>query len=71
MIAGLIWGYKCMAGSLIGGIPATEEMLGFCAQHNISADIEMVDIQQVNEAWERIEKSDVKYRFVIDLASLS
>jgi len=71
MIAGLIWGDKCMAGSLIGGIPATEEMLGFCAQHNISADIEMVDIQQVNEAWERIEKSDVKYRFVIDLASLS
>jgi len=71
MIAGLIWGDKCMAGSLIGGIPATEEMLGFCAEHQISADIEMVDIQQVNEAWDRIENSDVKYRFVIDLASLS
>jgi uncharacterized zinc-type alcohol dehydrogenase-like protein len=45
-------------------------MLAFCAEHNITADIEMIDIQQVNEAWDRIEKNDVKYRFVIDLASL-
>jgi uncharacterized zinc-type alcohol dehydrogenase-like protein len=67
----LIFGDKVMAGSLIGGIPSTEEMLAFCAEHNITADIEMVDIGQVNEAWERIEKNDVKYRFVIDLASLA
>jgi uncharacterized zinc-type alcohol dehydrogenase-like protein len=70
MIANLIMGDKLMSGSLIGGMPATAEMLQFCADHNISADIEMVDIAQVNEAWDRIEKSDVKYRFVIDLASL-
>ncbi len=67
----LIFGDKVMAGSLIGGIPSTEEMLEFCAQHNITADIEMVDIQDVNEAWDRIEKNDVKYRFVIDLGSLA
>jgi uncharacterized zinc-type alcohol dehydrogenase-like protein len=70
MMGLLIFGDKVMAGSLIGGIPSTEEMLAFCAEHNITADIEMVDIQQVNEAWDRIEKNDVKYRFVIDLASL-
>ncbi len=71
VVAMLIMGDKVMAGSLIGGMPSTEEMLAFCAEHNITADIEMVDIQQVNEAWDRIEKNDVKYRFVIDLASLS
>lgn len=71
MIGNLIMGDKLMSGSLIGGMPATSEMLQFCADHNISADIEMVDIEQVNEAWDRIEKSDVKYRFVIDLASLA
>jgi uncharacterized zinc-type alcohol dehydrogenase-like protein len=71
MMGMLIFGDKVMAGSLIGGIPSTEEMLEFCAQHNITADIEMVDIQDVNEAWDRIEKNDVKYRFVIDLASLT
>jgi uncharacterized zinc-type alcohol dehydrogenase-like protein len=69
-IPNLIMGDKLMSGSLIGGMPATAEMLQFCADHNITADIEMVAIDQVNEAWDRIEKNDVKYRFVIDLGSL-
>ncbi|MES2706210.1 MAG: NAD(P)-dependent alcohol dehydrogenase [Verrucomicrobiota bacterium] len=58
------------AGSAIGGIAETQEMLDFCAEHNIVSDIEMIDIQQVNEAYDRLLKSDVKYRFVIDMASL-
>ncbi len=66
----LIFGDKIMAGSLIGGMPSTAEMLDFCAEHGISADIEMVNIEGVNEAWARLEDNDVKYRFVIDLASL-
>ena len=58
------------AGSTIGGIPETQEMLDFCGKHNIVSDIEMIDIQQINEAYERLLKGDVKYRFVIDMASL-
>jgi len=58
------------AGSTIGGIAETQEMLDFCAKHNITADIELINIQQINEAYERLLKSDVKYRFVIDMASL-
>jgi uncharacterized zinc-type alcohol dehydrogenase-like protein len=58
------------AGSAIGGIRETQEMLDFCARHQIAADIELIPIQQINEAWERLLKQDVKYRFVIDLASL-
>jgi uncharacterized zinc-type alcohol dehydrogenase-like protein len=58
------------AGSAIGGIAETQEMLDFCAEHGIVSDIEMIGIQQVNEAYERLLKSDVKYRFVIDMASL-
>jgi uncharacterized zinc-type alcohol dehydrogenase-like protein len=58
------------AGSAIGGIAETQEMLNFCAEHEIVSDIEMIGIQQVNEAYERLLKSDVKYRFVIDMASL-
>jgi uncharacterized zinc-type alcohol dehydrogenase-like protein len=58
------------AGSAIGGIAETQEMLDFCAQHGIVCDIEMIGIQQVNEAYDRLLKSDVKYRFVIDMASL-
>jgi uncharacterized zinc-type alcohol dehydrogenase-like protein len=58
------------AGSTIGGIPETQEMLDFCGKHNIVADIEMINIQQINEAYERLLKGDVKYRFVIDMASL-
>jgi len=58
------------AGSAIGGIAETQEMLDFCAEHNIVSDIEMIKIQQINEAYDRLLKSDVKYRFVIDMASL-
>jgi alcohol dehydrogenase (NADP+) len=66
----LIMGRRSFAGSLIGGIPETQEMLDFCGQHNIVSDIEMIDIQQINEAYERLLKGDVKYRFVIDMKSL-
>lgn len=58
------------AGSAIGGIPETQEMLDFCAQHGITSDVEIIPIQKINEAWERLLKQDVKYRFVIDMASL-
>jgi uncharacterized zinc-type alcohol dehydrogenase-like protein len=58
------------AGSCIGGIAETQEMLDFCGKHHITSDIEMIPIQKVNEAWERLLKQDVKYRFVIDMASL-
>jgi len=59
-----------VAGSFIGGIAETQEMLDFCGKHGITCEIEMIDIQQVNEAFDRMLKSDVKYRFVIDLGSL-
>jgi uncharacterized zinc-type alcohol dehydrogenase-like protein len=61
---------RSVAGSAIGGIAETQEMLDFCAEHNIVSDIERIDIRQVNEAYERVLKSDVKYRFVIDMATL-
>ena len=61
---------RSFAGSAIGGIPETQEMLDFCAEHNITSDIEMIRIQDVNKAYERLLKGDVKYRFVIDMASL-
>ena len=70
-IAPLIFKRRSIAGSLIGGIPETQEMLDFCAEHGITADIELIRIQQINEAYERMLKSDVKYRFVIDAASLA
>lgn len=66
----LIFKRRQIAGSLIGGIKETQEMLDFCAEHNIVSDIEIIPIQKINEAYERMLKSDVKYRFVIDLASL-
>jgi len=66
----LIFKRRSIAGSLIGGLKETQEMLDFCAEHNIVSDIELIPIQQVNDAYERILKSDVKYRFVIDMASL-
>jgi uncharacterized zinc-type alcohol dehydrogenase-like protein len=68
--ANLIFQGKSLAGSLIGGIAETQEMLDFCALHNITAEIELIDIKDVERAFERIEKSDVKYRFVIDIATL-
>ncbi len=67
---GVIFGRKSLAGSLIGGIEETQEMLDFCAQHHIVSDIEIIRMDQINEAYERMLKSDVRYRFVIDLATL-
>jgi uncharacterized zinc-type alcohol dehydrogenase-like protein len=67
---GLIFGRHQLAGSGIGGIRETQEMLDFCAEHGITADVEVIRMQQINEAYERLLKSDVKYRFVIDMASL-
>jgi len=58
------------AGSLIGGIRETQEMLDFCAEHGITSDIEMISMDKINEAYERMLKSDVKYRFVIDMKTL-
>jgi uncharacterized zinc-type alcohol dehydrogenase-like protein len=66
----LIQGNKRLAGSSIGGIAETQDMLDHCGQHGIVADVEIIPIQKVNEAYERTMKSDVKYRFSIDLASL-
>jgi uncharacterized zinc-type alcohol dehydrogenase-like protein len=59
-----------MAGSLIGGLPETQEMLDFCGEHDITCDIEMIDMKDVNVAYDRTVKGDVKYRFVIDMATL-
>lgn len=69
-VSALIFRRRSIAGSLIGGIKETQEMLDFCAEHNITSDIELIAIQDINSAFERVLKSDVKYRFVIDLASL-
>ncbi|MEH1814278.1 MAG: NAD(P)-dependent alcohol dehydrogenase [Nostoc sp.] len=66
----LIMGRRNLSGSNIGGIAETQEMLDFCGEHNITADVEVIPIQKVNEAYERLLKSDVKYRFCIDMASL-
>lgn len=66
----MIMGRKTVAGSLIGGIAETQEMLDFCGEHNIVSEIEIIKIQDINEAYERMLKSDVRYRFVIDMASL-
>ncbi|WP_461532821.1 NAD(P)-dependent alcohol dehydrogenase [Sinomicrobium sp.] len=66
----LISSRRTFAGSMIGGIAETQEMLDFCGKHNITSDIEMIAIQDINKAYERLLKSDVKYRFVIDMASL-
>jgi uncharacterized zinc-type alcohol dehydrogenase-like protein len=67
---GLIFGRRSLSGSPIGGIAETQEMLDFCGEHNITADVEVIPIQKVNEAYERLLKADVKYRFSIDMASL-
>jgi uncharacterized zinc-type alcohol dehydrogenase-like protein len=67
---GLLFKRRQLAGSIIGGIRETQEMLDFCGEHGITSDIELIRMQQINEAFERLLKSDVKYRFVIDMASL-
>ena len=69
-VFGLLFRRRSFSGSLIGGIAETQEMLDFCGQHNITADVEVIPIQKINEAYERLLKSDVKYRFSIDMASL-
>lgn len=69
-IGALIFKRRSLAGSLIGGIRETQEMLDFCAEHNITCDIEMIQMREIDQAFERMLKSDVKYRFVIDMASL-
>ena len=67
----LIFGRRSVAGSLVGGIKETQDMLDFCGKHNITSDIELIKINEINQAYERMIKSDVKYRFVIDMSSLS
>jgi uncharacterized zinc-type alcohol dehydrogenase-like protein len=67
----LIGGRHTLAGSGIGGIAETQEMLDFCAEHGITSDVEMIRMDQINEAYERMLRSDVRYRFVIDMASLA
>jgi uncharacterized zinc-type alcohol dehydrogenase-like protein len=69
-VGSLIFGRRNFSGSLIGGIKETQEMLDFCGKHNITSDIELIPIQKINEAYDRLVKGDVKYRFVIDMASL-
>ncbi|GAA3967989.1 NAD(P)-dependent alcohol dehydrogenase [Allohahella marinimesophila] len=66
----LVMKRRVLAGSLIGGMPETQEMLDFCAEHDITCDVEMLDIQNINEAYDRMKKGDVKYRFVIDMKTL-
>lgn len=66
----LLGNRRSIAGSAIGGLPETQEMLDYCAEHNIVSDVEVIDISYINEAYERMLKSDVKYRFVIDMATL-
>jgi uncharacterized zinc-type alcohol dehydrogenase-like protein len=69
-VGGLIFWRRSLAGSLIGGIRETQEMLDFCARHGIVSDVEVIPMQKINDAYDRMLKSDVKYRFVIDMASL-
>lgn len=68
--APMVMGRKAVAGSVIGGLPETQEMLDFCGQHGITSDIEVIKMQDINESFERMLRSDVKYRFVIDMATL-
>jgi uncharacterized zinc-type alcohol dehydrogenase-like protein len=67
----LIGNRRSLTGSGIGGMPETQEMLDYCAKKGITSDIEMIDIASINKAYERVVKSDVRYRFVIDMASLT
>ncbi|GAA4243809.1 hypothetical protein GCM10022255_004360 [Dactylosporangium darangshiense] len=67
----LIMRRRTLAGSIIGGLPQTQEMLDFCAEHGIGAEIEIIGIDRVNDAYERVLASDVRYRFVIDTATLA
>jgi uncharacterized zinc-type alcohol dehydrogenase-like protein len=66
----LLFKRRAMAGSIIGGMAQTQEMLDYCAEHNITSDVEVISIDKINEAFERVVKADVKYRFVIDMSTL-
>ena len=68
--APMLFGRRQLAGSLIGGIAETQEVLDFCAEHNVLPECEMIRMDQINEAYDRMEQSDVRYRFVIDMNSL-
>jgi uncharacterized zinc-type alcohol dehydrogenase-like protein len=68
--APMVFRRKTLAGSLIGGLKETQEMLDFCSEHGVTSDVEVIKMAEINEAYERMLKSDVKYRFVIDIASL-
>jgi uncharacterized zinc-type alcohol dehydrogenase-like protein len=69
-VVSMVFGARTLAGSLIGGLAETQEMLDYCAKHNITSDVEMIDIKDINEAYERMQRNDVKYRFVIDMSTL-
>ncbi len=69
-IGNLIFRRAALSGSMIGGMPETQQMLDYCGQHDIVADVEVIPIQKINEAFERMLKQDVKYRFVLDMSSL-
>ena len=69
-VMSLLFGRRRLAGSIIGGIRETHEMLDFCAEHGITADVELIPIQKINETYDRLAKGDVRYRFVIDMACL-
>jgi uncharacterized zinc-type alcohol dehydrogenase-like protein len=69
-LGALVMQRRSVAGSIIGGIKETQEMLDYCAEHNILPDVEMITIDTINDAYQRMLKNDVKYRFVIDIASL-
>jgi uncharacterized zinc-type alcohol dehydrogenase-like protein len=69
-VGNLIFKRASLAGSMIGGMPETQEMLDYCGEHNIVSDVEVISIEQINEAYERLLKQDVKYRFVIDMNTL-
>jgi uncharacterized zinc-type alcohol dehydrogenase-like protein len=68
--SGLLFGRRAVGGSIIGGLGETQEMLDFCGKHEVAADVEVIPVQKLNEAWARMLKSDVKYRFSIDMASI-
>ena len=69
-VCNFIRGRRSLSGSLIGGIAETQEMLDFCAEHGVTADVEMISMDQIDEAYDRMESSDVKFRFVIDMESM-
>lgn len=70
-VGNLVFGRRALAGSLIGGIAETQEMLDFCHEHGLTSDIELIAMDAINDAYRRMVKGDVKYRFVIDMASLA